>query len=191
MAEIPVRTVHERTTIRNAADAALRGKTCAENRIADLHLYEVQLRDLPAIGLFVGDEDAEPDGQEWAQLPREIKRTAPLRVVGIIAIEKEAELIDALNAMALEIEQAMFADLTLGGILYNLRYASTRINIAREADRPAASVTVTFLATYLTEIPEVNESGLDNLDTIGAKYPFVDAPTGSPVHEDQIEDLNV
>ncbi|MFH0750669.1 MAG: hypothetical protein V2B17_02420, partial [Chloroflexota bacterium] len=102
--------LHQRAVLRNAVVAALKAaSTSAEQRVFASRMTPYQRVGLPAVSVYTLSETS--DDQQTA--PRELKRAAQLVIEAVL--EQTAEVDDALDAMALELERALHADPTFGG----------------------------------------------------------------------------
>lgn len=158
-------TKHQRQIIREAFAAQIKGaepafKTAAGPRVFETRMVPWRTQELPAISVYSGDESV--DDQKSA--PRELKRTVDMTIEATVIAS--ADLDDALDALALEIERAMHADPTLGGAASDTVLKRTTIGTMVEGNRPLGAVQLVYETTYYTNAPEAEDTLLDDLETV-------------------------
>lgn len=151
---------HQRQIIREAIKATLLGKTVAGSRVYETRLVPWRTQELPAISVYAGDESS--DDRDTA--PRELERTVDMTIDA--ALFADADVDDALDAFALEIERAMHADPTLGGTASDSTLISTTIGTMAEGNRPLGAIQLVYRTTYYTYAPDPADATLDDLNTI-------------------------
>lgn len=98
---------------------------------------------LPCIAVYTTPESAEFDS---ITTPRTSVRDCDVRVeVRAKAITGADNTIDQIAA---EVEAALAADVTLGGITRDIRFASFNLDVSGEADKPTMLGTLVFVARY-------------------------------------------
>jgi hypothetical protein len=63
---------------------------------------------------------------------------------------------DDVDAIAVQIEQAIASDTTLGGVAKDAILASTEIEFSPEAERPVGVARLTFTVRYVTSIEDAS-----------------------------------
>lgn len=134
---------HARTQIRKAVVNALKGNTAAENRVYESRVYPLDDPKLPALLVFTPQESM---GQPSIQRPRTQMRQLQLMVEGYLKARGDIDS-DA-DALALEVEQLLGADPTLGGLVKDAMLDTTATRLSGEGEKPVAIVSLTFLILY-------------------------------------------
>lgn len=134
---------HARTQIRKAVVNALKGNTAAENRVYESRVYALDDPKLPALLVFTPQESM---GQPSVQRPRTQMRQLQLMVEGYLKARGDIDS-DA-DALALEVEQLIGADPTLGGLVKDAMLDTTATRLSGEGEKPVAIVSLTFVILY-------------------------------------------
>lgn len=137
---------HQRAAIRHAVRDLLIGQTSAGSRVHATRILPYRKHELPAISVYTLEESVDPESRETA--PRELDRRLQLEVAGWVA--PAADLDDAMDALALEIEKAMHADRYLGGTVADSVLDGTTMGLHGEGDSQMGLVTLTYDVTYQT-----------------------------------------
>lgn len=137
--------MHRRQVIRNAIVVALSGigATVVVGRV-----YPDDETGTPGVNVVTGDETVLEEQQTmnpnsvnaWIQT-RALEMDIECRVVG-------ASTDDLLDATALEVEQALGADVTLGGECDKIEYASSSAELAGDIDKPIGLRTLSYMVLY-------------------------------------------
>ncbi|MBO6759278.1 MAG: hypothetical protein JJ902_23345 [Roseibium sp.] len=135
---------HVRSQIRAAAKAALAGGTVPASRIFRNRAKPITDDDLPAWRIFTPQELSQP--LEIGS-PRPMERVVRLTME---AAARGAGCEDALDALAVEAETRMAADLTLGGLAHVLHLAATEIEVSGEGRSAIGRLQLTFDVTTTT-----------------------------------------
>lgn len=174
--------LHQRQLIREAAKAALLGKTAAGDRVYETRVLPLRRIDLPAISIYTMEETVEPESRTTA--PRELKRTVQLNIHAFV--EEGDNVDDAMDALAMQIERAIHADDTLGGTASDCILASTELDVGEEGQRLVGTVVLTYEVDYYTYAPAEApaEAGVADFERADIRY-----TPGLSVHEeDQARD---
>lgn len=147
---------HQRQLIREAARAQLLGKTAAGARVAETRMSPWRRPELPAISVYSLEEAVDAGSKLTA--PRELTRNLQLAVVA--GVEGGANVDDAMDSIAEEIERALHADPYLGDTCGDLVLASTELGIDEDGTRPIGYVRLTFAVTYRTWAPDAADATL-------------------------------
>ena len=135
---------HQRQNIRHAAQAQLLGATAAQDRVLRMKRTPWKTNQLPGISVYTLEESVD----QARTLPRELDRTVQLKIEGALALADDID--DALDALALEIENAVHADPTFGETAEDSYLAATDIVIDATAEQPVGSVVLTYNVRYYT-----------------------------------------
>lgn len=176
-------STHERQAIRDAVITQIKGtapwRTAAQDRVVPSRVPPAVQSTLPVIHVYASDEEVAPSSPTD---PRELRRTLQL-VVEVFAAGDLPGLDAALDALALEVETALDADLTLGGTAGDSVLSATEIGLTAAGNRPLGVVRMVYSVVYRT-LPRLSPVG-DTFDTADVKYRVkVDLPTA-----DQANDL--
>lgn len=156
---------HQRQLIRQAVRDLLIGKTAAGTRVSTTRIYPYRKPELPAISVYTLEETVNEEGSNTA--PREYTRDLELEISGFV--HGGADVDDAMDELALEIENAMAADPYLGGTVGDSMLQGTTMGLTGDGDTLTGMVTLTYAVTYRTLAPEA-PSGLDEFETAGVTH---------------------
>lgn len=145
---------HARTQIRTAAAAALTGLATAGARVFKSRLRPVDDDELPCLLVYCDDERGIE--KTTAGNPGRLSRPLELIVKGLV--KKTTALDDELDKIAKEVEVAIAANITLGGLVREgvwLREIGVTMN--EETEKPCGEIILVFSVTYSTNsnAPEV------------------------------------
>lgn len=159
---------HRRQLIRKAIQAALlAADTSADTRVYTTRKVPYKRLELPSIAIYSLKEPVDPDSKNTA--PRVLTRDL---AVAIEAVVKEGENVDdAMDDIALEIEQAMHIDPTFGDVCCDSLLSDTELELAEVGDQPVGRVTLLYTVTYMTGAPEAEDTDLDDFASAGVTYP--------------------
>ena len=143
---------HARTQIRNAIfnilDTAINDATIIQSRI-----YPIGEGKLPAILIYTRQENLQDSS---LSKPRTQFRNLSL-VIEVIA-KANNDLDQALDDLAVQIEEALSADTSLGGLVKDTTLQTTDIQYLDEGDKPHGVMVMTYGVTYA-----VHETAPQNL----------------------------
>ena len=155
---------HQRQLIREAAKAALVGKTAAGPRVYETRTTPWLRAQLPAIAVYTLDETVDPESRKTA--PRELTRNLKLAVEAVV--EQGTNVDDGLDAISLEIERALHADPTFGDVCADSVLSGTELAVGDAGSRPIGVATLTYAVTYRTWAPDAADlAPLDDFATAG------------------------
>jgi hypothetical protein len=135
---------HVRTQIRNAVVALVTGLTTSSDRVYASRVHPLPGDKLPALRVFVDEESI---ARETIHDPAMLSRLVTIRIDCVASLASGLD--DELDQMALEVEDAISADSTLGGIL-NGGLIPSGIEVDRSADSeaPIGRLTLSYEAQY-------------------------------------------
>lgn len=145
---------HVREQIRKAAASALTGLTTTGTRVFVNRRRPVGDADLPCLLVYCGDEP-NIEGMT-AGKPKRLQRDLKLIVKGLV--KSGTALDDTLDDIAAEVETAIAANLTLGGLVKEgLWLRSIEAGETDELETPAGTIVMAFDAGYATNsnTPEI------------------------------------
>lgn len=141
--------MHERKDIRDAIVAALVAAGASfGSRVFPSRNPPLRTAELPAVCVYTDDEAV--DRASWSTAPRELTRTVNVAVEAWARATDDIE--DVLDALALEVETAMDADLNLDDTAFDSGLLSTEIGIASAGDRPMGAARLIYSVVYHTEL---------------------------------------
>ena len=137
--------MHQRKNIRDAVVAALAPVTA---NITVGIVYPEQPDNLPSVNVLTGDETVVEEEDVMASM-------GAITVIATRTLEMQMEvraladpLDDALDAIALEVEQALGADETLGGQAKRIRYTGCTTDRAGDLEQPSGLMTMAYEVFY-------------------------------------------
>lgn len=134
---------HLRTQIRNALAARLTGLATTGSRVSTTQFYPVAPSSLPCLLIVTEDETVEAASIGW---PPVLARELRARVVALVSGTSGHE--DALDQIAAEIEVAVAADRTLGGLVKSAQLVGLRPSFDAESDRPVGRMELLYVFVY-------------------------------------------
>ena len=134
---------HIRKSIRDNLKSALTGLTTTGSNIHASRVYAI--RTLPAIIIYTLNEDSV---YETVGLPRTISRT--LNVVAEFYVKGNTGYDDQIDQISLEVEAAIYSDVTLGGVAKDTRLVSLDVQFRGDGDQPVGIGVATIEVTYVT-----------------------------------------
>lgn len=145
---------HARTQIRTSAANTVTGLATTGSKVFKSRMRPVDDDELPCLLVYCDDE---PNiaRQTVGKTPR-LSRELLLVVKGLA--KNSAALDDELDAMCKEVEVAIAANLTLGGLVRDgVWLTSINTTMNEEMEKPCGEIVMTFSATYSTNsnAPEV------------------------------------
>lgn len=144
--------IHARTQIRQAVVNLLKDQTAAGNRVYESRVYPLDDPKLPALLVFTPQESM---GNPTMQRPRTQARQLQLVIEGYLKARGDIDS-DA-DALALEVEQLIGADPTIGGLVKDAILDVTTTQLSGEGEKPVAIVSLTFMVLYAVKenAPEI------------------------------------
>jgi hypothetical protein len=174
--------IHQRKAIRDAVVTALvAAATSAGSRVFPTRVVPWRKTELPAVSVYALDEKS--DDQQTA--PRWLKRTMTLSVEAVV--RQGANVDDALDALALELEAAMHADPTFGDVCGDSTLTGTELEVLEQGDQLFGLLRLTYSVTYDTDAPYARDVATDDLETIEAQTSIGGAQAAADRAEDHID----
>lgn len=133
---------HPRTNIRQAIATILTGTTDAGSRVYATQVAQFWDIPLPAILIYARSEASSPVGRS----PKSISRT--LRIAVEVRAKADEAMDDALDAIALQVEQAIDAKPTLNGTVQSCALVSTEIDVNPAGEYPLGAIRLTYEVIY-------------------------------------------
>lgn len=137
---------HVRKSIRDNVVTALTGLTTTGNNVYQTRIYPVAEDKLPGIAIYTRTEDTE---YQTITVPRIQERTLSIAVEAYVKALNNYD--DTLDAIAAEVEAALYTDLTRGGFAKDTRVVSFDAQFSGDGDQPVAYATIEIQIDYFTE----------------------------------------
>lgn len=155
---------HPRQVIRHAVVAQLLGNTVAGARVFAARRVPFQRVELPAVAVYVPTESVEVTSRATA--PRELDRRA--QVVVEACAQGAGDVDDALDEIALQVENALHADWTLGGVASDLLLVSTEVDVMDDGKQLIGVARLEFEVRYYSDA--VFAGTLDDFKTADVQH---------------------
>jgi len=134
---------HVRKQIRDAIAVALTGLATTAGRVSANRSYTIP--DTPAIRIMNAAE-----GSEYTSSNGGVRTRNRVSGYGIECHAQGSDADDTLDQIALEVETALEADPTLGGLSKDLYLISSEPEWSGDADQQSGKLTLTYDVLYLT-----------------------------------------
>lgn len=134
---------HVRQQIREYFGTTLTGLTTTGNNVYESRVYTMQENTLPALVIYTKSETSEP-----LVIGTDRLMERALSVVVEAYCKAVSNFDDTIDTISKEVEQAIAADTTLGGLAKDTYLESTEIEYTGEGEQPVGYVTLTFLTNY-------------------------------------------
>ncbi len=136
---------HLRKQIRDAAETLLTGLVTTGSEVHQGQVYTVQT--FPALLIYIKDEASEIEAKKG---PPTIGRVATLIIEGCAqtAVSAPGALPNTLDQIALEVEVAMSADVTFGGLARRSSLQQTEIEFFPEGEKQDGRIRLTYSVQY-------------------------------------------
>ena len=137
---------HVRQQIREYFGTTLTGLTTTGSNVYESRVYTLQDNTLPALVIFTKEETSEPI---VIGVDRVMSRE--LSVVVEAYCKATSNFDDTIDTISKEVEEAIAADRTLGGLAKDTYIESTDIEYTGDGEQPVGYVTLTFLTNYYVQ----------------------------------------
>lgn len=136
---------HVRKLIRDDIETTLTGLTTTGANVYQTRVYPLAENKLPGLAIFTKTEDT-----EYATIgpPRTQIRTLVVSVE--IYVKAITNFDDSLDAISVEVEQALYTDRTRGGLAKDTRITSFDADFSGDGDQPVARATLDVEIEYAT-----------------------------------------
>ena len=141
---------HVRKSIRDNVVTTLTGLTTTGSNIYRTRVYPLAEDKLPGLAIYTRDEST---GYETMGLPRTQRRNLTVSVE--IYVKRTSNYDDTLDTICVEIEEALYTDLTRGGYAKDTNITNMDAEFSGEGDQPVARATLTLDITYATKENDV------------------------------------
>lgn len=171
-------STHQRQQIRQAVTTALQ-TALGTVKVWPSRFLPFQVNQLPAVAVYTLSETVQPESiNKTRGASRELWRDLTLVVEGIVrASAADGDNPDNdLDALALNIEVAMHADETFGGVCDKSMLQSTEISVLENGDKAFAVARLSYGFLYQTLAPDDANVNLPPLNTVQVTWELTDAP---------------
>ena len=134
---------HARTQIRNAVTTLLKGNTTAGNNVYEARVYPLNDPKLPALLIYTKQETV---GEQSMSRPRTQQRELFITVEAYVKARGNVD--EDTDNLAMEIEQLIAADPTLGGLVKDTALDTTETQFSDDGEKPVAVAILTFSVLY-------------------------------------------
>lgn len=134
---------HARTQIRQAVVTLLKGNTSAGNNVFEARVYALDDPKLPALLVYTKQETV---GEQTIGYPRTQQRELQLTVEAYVKARGKVD--EDTDTLALEIEQLIAADPSLGGLVRDIALDTTETQFSDDGEKPVAVAILTFSVLY-------------------------------------------
>lgn len=138
--------MHIRTQIRNYIVNLLDGNTAAGANVFPSRIYPLQNDNLPGICVYTPNEAIDDEEGKIARIQHRNQS------IVIECREKiNTDMDEALDDLTEDVEQIIFADRFLGGLLCAMDLLETETEISDDAEKPVGIASMTFAAQAMTD----------------------------------------
>jgi len=134
---------HARTQIRNAVTALLLNNTSAGDKVFESRVYPLENPKLPALLVYTKQEVV---ADQSMSRPRTQIRQLQLTVEAYVKATSNID--ETADTLALEVEQIIAADPTLGGLAKDTMLTNTDIQLSADGEKPIAVAVLTYTVNY-------------------------------------------
>ena len=135
--------IHARTQIRGAVATLLKNNTQAGANVFEARAYALDDPKLPALLVYTKQETV---GQTSMSYPRTQHRELQVSIEAYVKARGKVD--DDTDTLALEIEQLIAADTSLGGLVRDVVLDTTETLISDEGEKPIAVAVMNYAVLY-------------------------------------------
>lgn len=133
---------HVRQQIREAAATVITGLSSGAS-VHPSRVYDLEAGDLPALKLYTLSEGVERDSLSY---PRGTRRQ--LQLIVEVAAKSTTNLDDVLDTLCAEVEAAIAADITLGGLAKDAYLETTTVELNDGGSQPHGMASMSWIVEY-------------------------------------------
>ena len=137
---------HVRQQIREYFGTTLTGLTTTGANVYESRVYTLQEDTLPSLVIYTKSETSEP-----IVIGTDRVMSRELSVVVEAYCKATSNFDDTIDTISKEVEEAIAADRTLGGLAKDTFIESTDIDYTGDGEQPVGYVTLTFLTNYYVQ----------------------------------------
>ena len=134
---------HIRQQIREYFGTNLTGLSTTGTNVFESRVYPIENSKLPALVIYTKSETSEPI---VIGTDRVMSRELSVVVEGYAKATSNFD--DTIDTISKEVEEAIAADRTLGGLAKDTYLESTQIDFNAEGEKPLGFVSLTFISNY-------------------------------------------
>ena len=134
---------HIRQQIREYFGTTLTGLSTTSANVYESRVYPIENTKLPALVIYTKSETSEPI---VIGTDRVMSRELSVVVEGYAKATSNFD--DTIDTISKEVEEAIAADRTLGGLAKDTYLESTQIDFNAEGEKPLGFVSLTFISNY-------------------------------------------
>ena len=134
---------HIRQQIREYFGTNLTGLSTTGSNVYESRVYPIENSKLPALIIYTKSETSEPI---VIGTDRVMSRELSVVVEGYAKATSNFD--DTIDTISKEVEEAIAADRTLGGLAKDTYLESTQIDFNAEGEKPLGFVSLTFISNY-------------------------------------------
>ena len=134
---------HIRQQIREYFGTTLTGLSTTGSNVYESRIYPIENSKLPALVIYTKSETSEPI---VIGTDRVMSRELSVVVEGYAKATSDFD--DTVDTISKEVEEAIAADRTLGGLAKDTYLESTQIDFNAEGEKPLGFVSLTFISNY-------------------------------------------
>ena len=143
---------HVRKSIRDRFEARLKSQvSLVRRRVFASRVYPIDASKLPAITVYTGSEAS--GLHNMASGTPDLMRNLSVTVDCYVRITETFD--DDVDAICVQIEEAIANDFTVNGFAKDVVLNSTEIDFSGEAEQPVGIARMTFVVRYITAINDV------------------------------------
>ena len=136
---------HVRKNIRDNVTTTLTGLTTTGSRVFQTRLFPLATAKLPGLCIYTRSETT-----EYATVGRPRTQIRELEVLVEAYVKGTASLDNTLDTIAVEIEEALYTDVTRGGYAKDTQITSFEVDYDGEGDQSVGVARFTISVTYAT-----------------------------------------
>jgi hypothetical protein len=141
---------HVRKQIRDAIVTATTGLTTTGSNVFRSRIYPLEQTKLPGLCIFTRSETVEFDTLTMA---RSINRVLDVMIEAYVSATTNYD--NTLDQIAVEVEEALAADVTLGGLSKDLQVTAFEADFSGDGEQPVAIGRFTVTVQYRTSETDV------------------------------------
>jgi len=141
---------HVRKQIRDAIVTATTGLTTTGSNVFRSRIYPLEQTKLPGLCIFTRSETVEFDTLTMA---RSINRVLDVMIEAYVSATANYD--NTLDQIAVEVEEALAADVTLGGLSKDLQVTAFEADFSGDGEQPVAIGRFTVTVQYRTSETDV------------------------------------
>jgi hypothetical protein len=136
---------HVRKQIRDAVITAVTGLTTTGSNVFRSRIYPLEQTKLPGLCVFTRSENVEFD---TLTISRSVSRVLDVIIEGYVSATANYD--DTLDQIAVEVEEALAADVTLGGLAKDTQVTAFEADFSGDGEQPVAVGRFTVTVQYRT-----------------------------------------